>query len=668
MLAFGQEAVNLACNCWLLLGEKIPAYKAEFLPVYGAWTVACNYMATFYSVLTWVGNYSKDMGYALGNNLWSLKTTLTNITVYQRAMCLVILSFGMLFSSQVWLVLAMIIKLSLWPILLIIDFYVGLIMTCYHVAMWPLMKTWSGVTALKAMVETLTTLPQYVDELVSGKLAKTIKLPVDVLESSKETTLKDLLRELEALKLAVVTASGGKKDVLEAKQPGSDFVTRKTWPKGLVLVRNSTGFAVGMGFIHRLKGILCLVTAAHVAVNCKSGLILSAGIDPKHVSIREDARIILIGDYDIVAIQVPENTMASLGVSKTKIGKMVSTGTTISVHGYDEGNFVQSLGVMGENMLHFGMKHSASTLAGFSGTPIYKDDMVVGIHSRSDGTGTNYCIGFDFLIDILEGKDYDAQRHAREREEWDEDEYGDYDAYMRYMDDDYAIKSSEKYWMSEKQRVQDQDNDDRDAYFEEIGNQNLQRMTWNDAAPVSRGRQHYEDAKAIKIDTTSEPAANFQVGPSHGAINTSNGTEIPKIQEQTTSKALDISTSTQAADKKSKARLRKKNSKKSRNSSDGHGPTTQSTPSEQVLESTPIDSKKEVGFQEVRHSHGSPAKSYHAAFTQELTRLGGINDSSKVAKPMAELIKLARAYATEKFPRAPLTSSKEKSETSSQLT
>jgi len=427
-----------------------------------------------------------------------------------------------------------------------------------------------------------------------------------------------------------------KQTLYEAKQNGSEFIESDKWPKGLVVVRDNIGQAKGMGFLATFGGKLHLVTAAHVAILCKRGIILSAGIDTlqKHVEILAGAEIGLHSTTDIVAIVVPANTASKLGVSKVKIGKTPSQGKAITTFGYVKGKFVSSLGVMGKPAAFMGFEHGCSTLCGFSGTPVYKDEVIVGIHSRSDGLQTNFGLSLDFLTDSLESSDYDSARHMRELDEFEDTE-------EKMAAWQWGQQQPRRGYSTEKSLAIDQE------HFRSWNAATLGTFDWMDETPMN-----YDD-----VPRFSKLESVFRNGPKLGANNTSSGTVAQTNSTPTMSANAGVSTSSTPEAKETPASRRRRNRRKSKRSKAGNGPEEESKLSSIVLETTADVSGLENGGQEKTERNGSEPKSWTQAYIQELISLIGGLERAATYFELEKLAERAKRAASDRFPKSPQTSS-----------
>lgn len=510
--------------------------------------------------------------------------------------------------------------------------------TLYYSYVYPWKLLFRGIgrvcDKIHAGYEWCASRPEYMRDWWNGKLSVETNLetgkPVRMSLSEKMDRIIQLL------------SSNGR--ILEARQDGSDFFEAESWPKGLVLVRNKFGHSIGMGFLVRLSGNWCLVTAAHVALKCRQGFILSAGLDSKehedkkivqkHVQIDGEQELISTSSMDYVAIKVPADINSKLGVSKVKMAKTPSEGSVISVYGYVGGKFVKALGTIGPQAANMGFAHFASTIGGFSGTPIYRDGLIVGIHSRVDGKQNNYGLSLDFLLGELEEastwSDPASKRQMRTQEEFDEElDYFKKGSVSWNIGSTYFVGASSKETWTKNRLAQG------------AKPSRLMDFDWSDETPMD-----YFEAMDMSVFPRSETPALENTGDN----NTTTSTEEADKKTETICESAATSTSSTPEEKATLESQPEKKKKRSRRSKAGNGPKQESTPSETVLESTPENSDGPSGSPTLVVELGSKPKSWTQAYTQELVRLAGIAAGAGRMN-QEELSSAAKAAADLAFPR-----------------
>jgi len=582
------------------------------------------------------------------NNFWSAMTTLQNFSLKQKIAFLAT-SYSVLCH---YIRVAKLVWTLLWPVRFGLELLGRSIATgSYYLVLYLTFPIWAPYFAFiwlyKKYIEYkewLMAQPELWTAWMRGQLATTVILP------GGETVEVSLMDKLDSI-LAILR-QGQNYMTLEAKQAGSEFIKAASWPKGLVIVRDHNGMARGMGFLTLIGGKHAMVTAAHVAMYCKNGIILSAGLENKHVTIAKEAKLLLQSTADVVAVEIPVNTAGLLGVGRAKIGRTAATGLPVTVFGYVKGEFVSALGVMGAAANRFKFQHNVSTVKGFSGSPIYRDSVICGIHLSSNGIGENFGLSLDFIAGQLERNDYDGKRHMREQEEFDDDFTVNQEREQEDDIIDYELlgeenirtaRSAKQAWSSSVRKRVETDV----IMFREKA---LMGLSWSDDVDSD-----WENTYIVK------EAVNFRFAPKRGDNTTIGQTDKETKSTPTTSEELDISTSSTQEVKATRANLPKKKKKKSRRSKTGNGPVEESKPSETVSECTPANLEQVNGTRTSIVKTGSKPKSWTQSFTQELKVLLGTGLGFDEAE------KLAKTKATEMFPRSPGTTSKV-SETSSTTT
>jgi hypothetical protein len=379
---------------------------------------------------------------------------------------------------------------------------------------------------------------------------------------------------------------------------------------------------------------------------------------------------------DVVVIEVPADTSQKLAIKKIKqISRTGGVTTPIRTYGYIGGKLHFAIGLIMKETRRFGFTHTASTRRGFSGSPIYQDGKIMGIHSRADGAGTNYALSLDFIAGVKEESPTGGKkRHMRELEELAQ-QYEEQQATEEYDEDEVAWQWQNKQArraMTKKEAWMVANDEIRRFYGVEEGDRfvTLSQFKWQDKTPMDLDDEDYYEAKKIKRNLE---AVNFPIAPNNGGNHTSNGTssEILKSPNQQTEDIVEISTSSiQEEGTVVKDQPKRKKSKKKR-SETGNGPTETSTQLPVASTSTLESSKLENGSPQKGKNKESNPKSWTQVFTQELTsQLGTALGDEEIRAILAR----AKLVASESFPRdsqsktSETQRSKEVSDTSSNKT
>lgn len=556
-----------------------------------------SWVSSFWTATSTVMLSSVTVSLSYVNNLWSVMTTLINFSSPMVQLAIVLISFLAAYCPHL---IVLTFRLMVFPFVFLIKLWYNTVMTpvrwvvyCVNTIFEQAHNCWISVT----------TFPTYVREYLDGKLAVETTLPtgkivrVSIIDKIDEilSILKGLTRNYEAI------------------QSGNPFYSEGKWPAGLVIVRDSFGTTKGMGFLTVVGGKWYLGTAAHVAQRCTSGIILTAGLgeNVKHVVVG-DAAIKLTGSMDFVLVAVPSNTASVLGVKTAKMAKGPASGLPITAYGFVKGEFVSSTGTVVSPTQFFGFKHSVSTINGFSGTPLYRDGLIVGVHSRSNGISENFGLNLDFISGSLESKDYDSRRFMREQTEFEDVNASE--VAWEFEDKAFLGKSTPHSWaVKESDRLT-------------FTGANLSDFVWADDAPMD-----FEDLPVFE--------SGFRRGPFTGATPTMTGKKT--VQPSTTVSLLESSISTTPAEKVTPASPRKKKSKRKSRSKTGNGLKVESVPSGVVSCSTSSVSQSGVGVPPPVKSEQSNGLSWTQIYTRELLSLIG----SGIGQ--VEAVKRAKQTATQ---------------------
>lgn len=438
-------------------------------------------------------------------------------------------------------------------------------------------------------------------DFVHQRKAELVDLP-----EKPEPIRKGILEKLEQIEKLLAN-----KKNLESIQSGSDFYESEKFPVGFVLIRKTNGDQIGCGFITKINGKHVLLSAAHVFDGHK-GIIVST--QDKHLSLDQPEMFLTTDNSDIAGIRLPTDACSKLGVKCAKIDRTPAEGTGFQVYGYFRGKFAQTIGVIKKDLTRFFFTHTASTVNGWSGSPIYgPNNKVVGIHSRSLANGNNCGVSLDFIVTNMETeyKDNYLKRLA------DSEELENEDDWMMEMDGmTYIGKAGKKAWRMMR--------DDR-----EFRGGNLGGFQWADEFDDESGEGDFGRTESLK-----EAVQVFQERPSGGAATTTIGTVT---ESQTTSGESEGSKSTASVAKPNSTAPKKKRSKKSKSLKDGSGQTGETKPPSKVSDSIAGSSKKEAGDHEGKKMSGSLDSSWMTIYTQELLDQTSRGVSAEMAAIAARL-------------------------------
>nr|UQB76109.1 RNA-dependent RNA polymerase [Flumine sobemo-like virus 24] len=170
----------------------------------------------------------------------------------------------------------------------------------------------------------------------------------------------------------------------------------KDFKDGIVSFRDSTGKIIGMGSRIKSNNRTYLLTAAHVynAIRNNPSIVIEHKSLTHKCSFTGLAAYSKTGHYDFAKVTVPDIIWSSLGVKALRT-KFAGQRAAIMLWGYDEGgNFITTTGQLNPKDTMGHVFHTASTFAGWSGTPLLdQTGSVVGLHCGAHRSeGMNYGI------------------------------------------------------------------------------------------------------------------------------------------------------------------------------------------------------------------------------------------------------------------------------------
>jgi hypothetical protein len=201
-----------------------------------------------------------------------------------------------------------------------------------------------------------------------------------------DSVAEEMTRRIVREELARERASQSGKDVPETILV-SPMIPLVKWPPYLVSfeVRGST---VGMGSRVLVPGYHdgLLLTAGHVIDNLRA-LDDKSDVKIRHqdmsLNLPPDALLVVStkGTIDIAGLLIPAKMWSMLGVKGISIAPSANIGATVKVAGFMDHRLEQSVGRLTKGPLAFVMKHDASTIPSWSGSPVVtRFNQIVGIH------------------------------------------------------------------------------------------------------------------------------------------------------------------------------------------------------------------------------------------------------------------------------------------------
>jgi len=161
------------------------------------------------------------------------------------------------------------------------------------------------------------------------------------------------------------------------------------------------GKLLGFGFRTTVKGRSVIVTTCHGLQSLLGKEVMLAGPSGQ-IKMPPNSIYAKFPGLDVVCLEFSNVVYTTLGVKSLKIAAP-GVGSPIHVHGYMDGQRVRSIGVIAglvrKSAARF--KHTASTVEGFSGSPVLNTTgQVVGMHLRgnityNEAVALNWLVGFN---------------------------------------------------------------------------------------------------------------------------------------------------------------------------------------------------------------------------------------------------------------------------------
>jgi len=207
--------------------------------------------------------------------------------------------------------------------------------------------------------------------------------------------------------------------------PASTFVETPhafTCGQGVLSFRRSDGCVAGMGFRTTFDGKPVLGTAGHVwkeFTRQGDNFSIEANGVTLPLVIADFKLAFYSKEADVILFYPPQTLFSVLRVKSIPSASYVK-GKQIMVVGYRNGKLTITYGsVFGERDGGFGLTHYASTLPGYSGTPIIYQGKMVGVHLASNGVDANLgvsCVWLHFKENGIASNEYYEGFDARSYE------------------------------------------------------------------------------------------------------------------------------------------------------------------------------------------------------------------------------------------------------------
>lgn len=224
-------------------------------------------------------------------------------------------------------------------------------------------------------------------DVISVRLDPVKGLIMDVLDGARIVPVKVNPNYWQFLPSSVLSKSDGLESavlnsVITNVKPGSE-------PASLVAISNGES-VVGFGSRVKYLGRTYLLTANHVWNGNSSKMFLAKGGIQAEVSLEAPIRF---GCFDIkadfVLVEIPDRIWARLEVKAAPLSVMAKQSMVTIYGGSDTKKLVCSSGRANKGEYSHDIVHSCTSTNGWSGSPLYYKNAVVGIHSGTKDLGVS---------------------------------------------------------------------------------------------------------------------------------------------------------------------------------------------------------------------------------------------------------------------------------------
>jgi len=340
-----------------------------------------------------------------GQSLWQENHSSINFAGLSKlGKLFVSLVLGYKLRKPIWKTLSVILWITFIPIqMLAIWLYISTVVAGYNAV-----KT--GLVCIFGVFCLPYTLAKEAREYMETRTQRVV-VPVHQENSNTDSeVMQRLLEQVERLQMQI--AGIGERP--ESLQPGSSLL-KDTNEKRVVKICNEDGVHMGFGFAMSIMGRTALFTAKHVVEGKGRLIVRGPNGDFKFSQWKHD----VAASVDFTGMYLTSAMHSQLGVRKCKLEATPNHAGSVSVCSIRNGEIHRSVGVVLGLASKFRFKHSASTMSGSSGSPIFNQDKnVVGIHLSTNVRGENLGLSLDWLRDCREdSEDLWRKSHLRSLEE-----------------------------------------------------------------------------------------------------------------------------------------------------------------------------------------------------------------------------------------------------------
>jgi hypothetical protein len=396
---------------------------------------------------------------------------------------------------------------------------------------------------------------------------------------------KEYRLRLETNVTQLILNANQMKPAKEMSLASSRFEPLKQLPAGVVQLTIGDQ-VVGMGSRIQVGNKTYLATANHLRSRIVGEQTYMCSLEKRwkiqEVSFWSNAEL------DVLLIEIPSQVWSVMGVKALQVG-IATPGTPVRLHGTANEQLAFSVGAIlkTDNLLL--LKHTASTLHGWSGTPLLAAGKVVAIHTGSDAStqNRNECTGIGQIVRLLAEANLESPTASVGGKEIQIDELkaNDYEYYTYELDGIGSLYTGKSVFAVEREKETSfrmkpwhemAEEDDYDFYSKESGFESV-------------------------VQSSSQTSLNFKASEMQEPVHLKPCTPLavttsPKLMDQSlkacpSTLAEQVTSNSTVQKPRQTPKLLKKEEKSSQNLKNGGGQKWVQKQNTQVSSSKQLDSK-----------------------------------------------------------------------------
>nr|QXV86578.1 polyprotein 2a [Solemoviridae sp.] len=308
-----------------------------------------------------------------------------------------------------------------------------------------------------------------------------------------------------------------------------------TEPSSLVMLKVGE-VTVGFGSRVQYKGCSdYLLTAHHVVAPhaelnlCKRGLVVKLSEDILESTYESASEAV-----DFVMIKVPSNYWSKLGVGVGKLTTMTKRTTVTLYGGSNSMGLISSQGSAYKGRTGFAIIHEAPTTRGWSGTPLYQGNFIVGIHTGCGKLGeTNCATNVNLLLELSSTQESNFSENSYS--EIDEDNFVLRANREEYME--VEIKGKGKFLLGDADYI---NVTDKPSNWEKLKKARGEEI-WEDAEDTEEQLDNYFKTSLVSwYNKGKETAAQFCKGAAEPVVEVTTDNLLESLNYQRVATSEDV--------------------------------------------------------------------------------------------------------------------------------